>query len=703
MSAMQCVIAETTTAQTPSMQHSSHKQYQVKQVPRGLLTQPVSLSFLDWRCITSHTAHTSTQQGVLTFTADAEADLLHSADTAARSTNFVSIFSRANSIGKRSREWSDEGWFVTQFRADSIIADTRNVLLWIQAQNGYSDVYLNGKRLTAQILDSTLPKRNIFFAAKLDSGINTLQIHYRDTEARAAFASFGIFAGFTGVSISIASEEATRLYLYEVYRSERTLIACCAAMVMLIVIHCLLFVFSPSEKAHLFYALETALIVYFILSDSLVIWLFPSEPRTTWGLMNIVRMMAQMLVIPSLVGMLTTLFVKEKLSTQHKTLLWFYAGTVICGTALQIIQPILTGVPLSNAALLLAVSIPSLFGLVEMIRLFIVGVRHDKSAWLLISGGVFFLGAVMFTIGKMLVLGNARVPISVNFVFAGMGFQVGMSLFLAWQAAQTKRNLLRSLQDVETLSAQMLEQERRAALLQLQKERERFRAESLAREATLTALKMQINPHFLFNALASIRTLSRIQPETAHEAITRLSSLFRYSLQSAKQETVLLREEMRIVKDYLALEELRFEDRLSTSFNVPTELETLAIPPMTLQILVENAVKHGIENERNGGEISIDATFEGSMLRITVCNTEKIQERSTGNRIGLENARERLKMIFGKSAEIALREITRTPDCTRVCAEVRYLPSQQMTLMGNTDIAPQTRPPFFTSSSMKTA
>jgi LytS/YehU family sensor histidine kinase len=258
----------------------------------------------------------------------------------------------------------------------------------------------------------------------------------------------------------------------------------------------------------------------------------------------------------------------------------------------------------------------------------------------------------------MFFAGTARISFGIEFILAAMSFQVGMSLFLAWQSAQTRRNLTQSL---------------------LEQERERFRAESLAREAAFTALKMQINPHFLFNALASIRTLSRIQPETAHEAISQLSALFRYALQSAQQETVPLREELSIVRDYLALERLRFEDRLQSSFHIPPELEGMPIPPMTLQILVENAVKHGIEEERHGGEIRIHAALGQGELHLRVLNTGTLRHNTRGNGIGLENARERLRMMFGTSADITLQQIhyakSHAEGHAEVCAEVRYSPS----------------------------
>lgn len=409
------------------------------------------------------------------------------------------------------------------------------------------------------------------------------------------------------------------------------------------------------------------------LPDSTAAEIF-GDVRFMWGMQNILSNFLRMMILPAVVAMLTSLLYPHSLSKRHKIALGVLFGITLGGLVIQIVYPLYFHTQAHYILHVASITLPSFLCLIEISRLMILGIRRNHNLLWLASGGVFLLIAAVLGLGRIFVAGTSSVSFGLPFIVAGVGFQIGMSLFLAWQSAQTRRNLALSLEQVQMLSAQMLEQERRAALLQLQKERERFRAESLAREAAFTALKMQINPHFLFNALASIRTLSRIQPEIAQEAISQLSSLFRYALQSAKQETVSLREELRIVRDYLALEGLRFEDRLQSHFSIPPELENIPIPPMTLQILVENAVKHGIENERNGGTISITAALEDSLLQITVCNTGKLREKSEGNRIGLHNARERLRLIFGTSADIVLEE---HPDAEKhyVCAEVRYNPS----------------------------
>lgn len=185
---------------------------------------------------------------------------------------------------------------------------------------------------------------------------------------------------------------------------------------------------------------------------------------------------------------------------------------------------------------------------------------------------------------------------------------------------------------------------------------ERFRLISSVKEAELRALKSQVNPHFIFNSLNSIRALIDENPPRARKAVTQLANLLRYSLQSGQQETVPFEDELEVVNDYLALEQVRHEERLRLRLDVAPEALHLRIPPMLLQTLVENAVKYGISPRPEGGEIAIIARSSGGMLTIQVSNPGRIeangQEASTG--VGLHNAAERLRLIFGERATLRL-------------------------------------------------
>jgi LytS/YehU family sensor histidine kinase len=176
------------------------------------------------------------------------------------------------------------------------------------------------------------------------------------------------------------------------------------------------------------------------------------------------------------------------------------------------------------------------------------------------------------------------------------------------------------------------------------------------REAELRALEAQINPHFLFNCLNSIRALVVENPPLAQDMLTRFATILRYNLHRNLNHTVPLEAEVEVVSDYLALESIRLEDRLRVRFAIEPEAGKVAIPPMLLQTLVENAVKHGIAPLPNGGDLAIRATIDGNSLHLDVENTGSISGPTTGpTRLGLSNTRERLRILYGDRAQLDLR------------------------------------------------
>jgi two-component sensor histidine kinase len=198
-------------------------------------------------------------------------------------------------------------------------------------------------------------------------------------------------------------------------------------------------------------------------------------------------------------------------------------------------------------------------------------------------------------------------------------------------------------------------------------ELERLQLATGVKEAELRALKSQINPHFIFNSLNSLRGLIDENPDRARQAVTQLANLLRYSLQSGQLETVPFEEELRTVNDYLALEQVRHEERLRVRLDVAPGALNLAIPPMLLQTLVENAVKYGIAPRREGGEIAIVARCEHDELHLQVTNPGSLAAGGGSTGVGLRNAAERLRLLFGARATLALRE----DPPGRVVAEVR--------------------------------
>lgn len=184
-----------------------------------------------------------------------------------------------------------------------------------------------------------------------------------------------------------------------------------------------------------------------------------------------------------------------------------------------------------------------------------------------------------------------------------------------------------------------------------------LRMETANRENQLNTLRAQMNPHFMFNALNGIRALIDEDPDQAKRAITQLSAILRNAMSTVKRRTVPLGEEIDIVKAYLALEAMRYEERLNTRISVEPSLERSPVPPMLLQTLVENAVRHGIAHLPQGGVLEIDAAHSLNGMVITVRNSGSFKPgRGKGSGIGLRNTRRRLELIYGPQAHLDIRE-----------------------------------------------
>ena len=183
-----------------------------------------------------------------------------------------------------------------------------------------------------------------------------------------------------------------------------------------------------------------------------------------------------------------------------------------------------------------------------------------------------------------------------------------------------------------------------------------------ASKSRLKALRAQINPHFLFNALNAIATFTRTDPDKAEKTIELLSEVFRYTLQYSEKEWVRLVDELDFITAYLEVEEARFGRRLSAEISMEVETGTLLIPAMIVQTLVENAVKHGVSKLKRQGEIKISSATDGSRLWITVRDNgpgfdeqkEVIEGERASSGMGLENIRNRLSGYFGNDAELVL-------------------------------------------------
>jgi len=174
--------------------------------------------------------------------------------------------------------------------------------------------------------------------------------------------------------------------------------------------------------------------------------------------------------------------------------------------------------------------------------------------------------------------------------------------------------------------------------------------------AELRLLKAQLNPHFLFNALNTVRALIAEDPSRAQEAVTHLARTLRYTLNSGQDELVSLERELAIVDDYLAIESLRLGDRLNVVRGIAPAARERQIPVMLLQTLVENAIKHGIAQLPQGGVLRIGADISDEGLALTVENARPRTAAADleSDSIGLRNSAQRLQLLFGPDASLSL-------------------------------------------------
>ena len=189
-----------------------------------------------------------------------------------------------------------------------------------------------------------------------------------------------------------------------------------------------------------------------------------------------------------------------------------------------------------------------------------------------------------------------------------------------------------------------------------EKEVNEERLEGLRTRAELDALQAKINPHFLFNTLNSIASLISENPAVAESTVEKLSELFRYTLQRSGNNTVRLSEEMEIVRSYLEIEKVRFGDRLRFEIRADESLNDFRIPPLLIQPLVENSIKHGIATEPLGGSVDVEASRRGNTCIVSVTDSGKgFSATGEDPGFGLKSIRERLNLVYGGRASLRVQ------------------------------------------------
>ncbi len=223
------------------------------------------------------------------------------------------------------------------------------------------------------------------------------------------------------------------------------------------------------------------------------------------------------------------------------------------------------------------------------------------------------------------------------------GDLVGTTIFVAWH----------SLLVCALVVYQLLDRRRQAAL-----HRADVDQSVLARrvaEAELKLLQAQIEPHFLFNTLSNLQYLVETDPPAAARMLQHLSTYLRAAIPQLRQASSTLGREMQLVQAYLAIFEMRLGRRLRSQVELPEALRELAMPPMMLLTLVENAIQHGIEPTENGGAVWVRAELQGQRLVVSVTDTGQGLAPTAAHGVGLANIRERLRALYGSAARLELR------------------------------------------------
>ncbi len=185
-----------------------------------------------------------------------------------------------------------------------------------------------------------------------------------------------------------------------------------------------------------------------------------------------------------------------------------------------------------------------------------------------------------------------------------------------------------------------------------------LKSQNNLKEASLSSLANQLNPHFLFNALNNIRFMMHEDIQAADKMVISLSDILRYSLESSKHDKVWLSQEILIIERYISIVKAQFEDELQFSMQIPSSQHAYLIPPMALQMLVENAVKHGIDNNYEGGKLTVSSLETENKFALTVTNDipADIDLKKNTIGIGLANIKQRLHILYGDDAKLTITE-----------------------------------------------
>jgi sensor histidine kinase YesM len=260
--------------------------------------------------------------------------------------------------------------------------------------------------------------------------------------------------------------------------------------------------------------------------------------------------------------------------------------------------------------------------------------------------------ATHFKTISMLLISTFVVALLVKFILSL--FMVLAFKMMTWQQYSVKILMASSIQlwlavIAWTLAYFILKNIQQSRLVEIEK----WQLQTALKEAELYALKAQLNPHFIFNCLNNIRAIAIDDGEKTRQMITYLSEILKSSFQFNKQKLVSLEKEIEYLRNYLLLESIQLEERLNYRIKINTQIKPWNVPPMSLQLLVENAIKHGIMLLENGGEITVIIYQQDENLVIDVINDGKLINNNS-NGIGLSNLKERIRLLLPKGSFFTL-------------------------------------------------
>jgi len=202
-------------------------------------------------------------------------------------------------------------------------------------------------------------------------------------------------------------------------------------------------------------------------------------------------------------------------------------------------------------------------------------------------------------------------------------------------------------------------------------ELEKARLETVAMEAKLHQLNTELNPHFLFNSLNSVKALILENPHAARKALVILSDILRYSLNISKKRVIRLEEELVQIEDYLRMEKIRFEERLEYQLDIDPLSRQAIILPLSVHNLIENAIKHGINKRVDGGRIELQSSIIDDQLLLEVRNDGQLIANEPGG-LGIKNLKERLQLMYGTKASFSLKNINGSQVSASIQIPLRY-------------------------------